>query len=221
MTQEQLSEDTPGDRLFPQFGQELYDMLGSEAEGLTDHQLDWQSDDWEWSKWSIRLQVSHMVSFIRNWLLIRWGDQLFPQGTAHLGQLADFPQSSSGPFLDESRSWSLSELMEEIDRAMKLAQHVLSGETVATLRLKEVSVPGTSEFWRMAGAAHSVGFNPDPNDPEKILLTLETTFRHLYYEYTTHMYNIQRLKRAQGLSAATQIPAEGYWVLPHWDQSEP
>ena len=54
MTQEQLSEDAPAARLFPQFGGELYDMLGSEVQGLTDQQLDWTSDTWEWSNWSIR-----------------------------------------------------------------------------------------------------------------------------------------------------------------------
>ena len=216
MTQEQLSEDTPAARLFPQFGPELYDMLGSEVEGLTDQQLDWHSDRWEWSKWNIRHQVRHMVSFIRNWLLNRWSDQLFPQGTAHLGHLSDFPQG-----LDESRFWSLTDLLEQIDTSMKLAQHVLSSETVGSMRLKEVSVPGANAFWRMAAPAHSVGFQPDPKDPELIRLTLETTFRHLYYEYTTHMYNIQRLKRAQGLSTTAQIPSEGYWVLPDWDRSEP
>jgi hypothetical protein len=81
-------------------------------------------------------------------------------------------------------------------------------------------VPGTSEFWRAAAPAHSVGFEPDPEDPERIRLTLETTFRHMYYEYITHMYNIQRLKRAQSLSTTAQIPSEGYWVLPDWDRSE-
>ena len=221
MTQEQLSEDAPAARLFPQFGPKLYDMLDSEVKGLTDQQLDWKSDRWDWSTWSIRLQVSHMVSFIRSWLLQRWGDQLFPQGTAHLGNLADFPRSSSGPFLDESRFWQIEDLLGQIDGSMKLAQHVLSSETVGSLRLKAVSVPGTSEFWRAAAPAHSVGFEPDPKDPELIRLTLETTFRHMYYEYITHMYNIQRLKRAQGISTTAQVPSEGYWVLSDWDRSEP
>ena len=166
-------------------------------------------------------QVSHMVTFVRNWLLNRWGDQLFPQGKAHLGRLADFSPSPAGSYLDESRFWSLTDLLEEIDVSMKLAQQVLSGETVGSMRLKEVSVPGTSEFWRMATSAHSVGLQPDPDDPDHIILTLETTFRHMYFEYITHMYNIQRLKRAQGLSTTVQIPSEGYWVLPHWNRSEP
>ncbi len=42
-----------------------------------------------------------------------------------------------------------------------------------------------------------------------------------YFEIITHVYNIQRLKRAQGLSPAVEVPKECYWVLPEWDRSEP
>ena len=52
-------------------------------------------------------------------------------------------------------------------------------------------------------------------------LTLEATFRHLYFEIITHLYNIQRLKRAQGLTTRVEIPYEGYWALPDWDRTEP
>jgi hypothetical protein len=43
------------------------------------------------------------------------------------------------------------------------------------------------------------------------------TGRHLYFEALTHLYNIQRLKRAQGLSALVALPRVGYYVLPGWD----
>jgi hypothetical protein len=45
----------------------------------------------------------------------------------------------------------------------------------------------------------------------------EGTVRHLYFEALTHLYNIQRLKRAQGLSACVDLPRVGYYVLPGWD----
>ena len=45
-------------------------------------------------------------------------------------------------------------------------------------------------------------------------MTLEATIRHVYFEETTHLYNIQRLKRAQGLPTVVDIPRVGYWVLP-------
>ena len=51
--------------------------------------------------------------------------------------------------------------------------------------------------------------------------TLEATFRHMYFEETTHLYNIQRLKRAQGLPTVVEVPRVGYWVLDGWDRSEP
>ena len=43
----------------------------------------------------------------------------------------------------------------------------------------------------------------------------------MYFEFVTHLYNIQRLKRAQGLTAVVKLPGVGYWVLPGWDRSEP
>ena len=42
----------------------------------------------------------------------------------------------------------------------------------------------------------------------------------MYFEEVTHLYNIQRLKRAQGLQAVVEVPKAGYWVLEGWDTSE-
>jgi hypothetical protein len=65
--------------------------------------------------------------------------------------------------------------------------------------------------------AHPHGFAPSPTDPARWILSLEGTARHLYFEATTHLYNIQRLKRAQGLSVCVNLPRIGYYVLPGWD----
>jgi hypothetical protein len=51
-------------------------------------------------------------------------------------------------------------------------------------------------------------------------LTLEATFRHMYFEHTTHLYNIQRIKRALGEPAIVRLPVEGYHTLEEWDRSE-
>ena len=226
MANEPLPDDAPATELFPQYERGLHRMLADEVEGLTDEQLDWRSDRWEWSKWSIRRQVSHMATFVRRFLLHRWADQLFPHGTSHLGALAaDFSPSPSGSWLEESRFWELPVLLEQIDISMRLAHHVLSGETAGSMRRKELSLevpgPAVMEFWRLGTTAHPTGLRQDPSNPASICLTLEATFRHLYYEFITHMYNIQRLKRAQGLATTVEIPSEGYWVLPQWDRSEP
>jgi hypothetical protein len=53
------------------------------------------------------------------------------------------------------------------------------------------------------------------------VMTIEAILRHIYFEETTHLYNIQRLKRAQGLTSIVAVPRVGYWVLDGWDRSEP
>ena len=74
---DQISDGTMGIELFPEFNT-LYDLLAPEVQGLTDEQLDWTSDEYDWAEWSIRNQISHMSSLIYRWLISRWGDVLFP-----------------------------------------------------------------------------------------------------------------------------------------------
>ena len=50
---------------------------------------------------------------------------------------------------------------------------------------------------------------------------VKTIFRHRYFEHITHLYNIQRIKLAQGLTTETEVPMEGYMALPGWDLSKP
>ena len=221
MAQVNPKENDPGTGLFPQYGPEMYAMVASEVEGLTDEQLDWNSDRWEWSKWSIRRQVSHMPSFVKSWLLLRWGGQLFPNGTSHLGEMGEYDRSTAGAWLNEERFWDLSDLLEQWDGSIDLARVVLDAETVGSMRSKRVSAPGASDFWRLAVPAHPSGVSYDPDDPDSIILTLEGTFRHMYYEFTTHLHNVLRLKRAQGLPTMVDVPREGYWVMSTWDRSEP
>ena len=216
-----IRDDAQGIDLFPQFGPDMYAMVASEVEGLTDEQLDWTSDRWEWSKWSIRRQVSHMTSFVKGWLLQRWGAQLFPNGATHLGEMAEFDRSTEGSWLNEDRFWDIAVLLEQWDTSIDLSLHVLEAETVGSMRGKRVTVPGASDFWRLAVAAHDTGVRYDTEDSSYIVLTLEGTFRHIYYEFTTHLHNVLRLKRAQGLPTTVDAPREGYWVMSTWDRSEP
>ena len=51
-------------------------------------------------------------------------------------------------------------------------------------------------------------------------MNLEAMFRHIYFEETTHLFNIQRIKRAQGLATVSEIPKVGYWAVDGWDVSE-
>ncbi|GIX47769.1 MAG: hypothetical protein KatS3mg131_1980 [Candidatus Tectimicrobiota bacterium] len=74
--------------------------------------------------------------------------------------------------------------------------------------------------WQLMIQAHPHGVTP-AEAPGELVMTLEATFRHMYFEEVTHLYNIQRLKRAQGLSPVVAVPRVGYWVLEGWDRSEP
>jgi hypothetical protein len=220
MVEQQLSDDAPATALFPQYESELYQMMAGEVEGLTDEQLDFESDRWEWSKWSIRRNLSHLASGDFRWLVVRWGDQLFPGGPPDIEDLGSIINSPFDRRLDETRYWAVADILEKLREGLDLSRSILSRETVASIREKEIPNPRAG-LWASFSDAHPRGVRPDPDNQGQVLISLEATFRHRYYEYITHLYNIQRLKRAQGLPARVQIPFEGYWALPGWDRSEP
>lgn len=215
--------DSPATVLFPQFESKLYGMVATEVEGLSDPQIDWMSERWGWSKWNIRRQVSHIANVVPGWLLTRWGERLFPTGLSELGTLAEYPPRSPSVawWLDETAHWDLPFILSKVGQGMRLAQYVLDRETVESARRLEIPRPDTPPHWRRFVIAHPSGVRWDDSNPQLSYVTLEATFRHLYFETTTHLYNIQRLKRAQGLVPRAEIPYVGYWALPDWDRSEP
>lgn len=223
MTQHSISEDAPGGVLFPEYTT-LLDLISREVQGLSDEQLDWESDRWEWSKWSIRRQLSHMSSLIYSWLLRRWGDTLFPDGghgvddvTAHV----EMTDRYWGQAATQSRAYpELAMILDALSGGIDLAQLVLAERSVGFLRSHTLVLTGNRgpqqvlmEKAHLSGITHT--------DEQTTQRTLEWTMRHIYFEETTHLYNIQRLKRAQGLSAVVEVPKVGYWVVEGWDRSEP
>ena len=218
MNNSTMQDDAPGTQLFPQFEDEIYDMIAGEIEGLTDEQLDFDSDRWGWSAWSIRRNVSHMASGDFRWLLQRWGERLFPDGVPHVDDLDSILSAEFDRRLDENVYWRIEDILAVLRRALDLSWSVLSRQTVASMRAQELPVNVGGLPW---AEVHPNGVRVDPTDPTKADVTLEATFRHRYFEYVTHLYNIQRLKRAQGLTARVTIPFEGYWAAKGWDRSEP
>ena len=212
--------NAPGTDLFPQFGDQLYDMISSEVQGLTDAQLDFESDRWEWAGWSIRRNLSHMASGDFRWFWTRWGQDLFPGGLADSGEIEVILDSPYDRRLDETKYWTVDEILAVLRRALEFARSILSNETVSSMRSKEIE-SANSDLWSGIREAGYSGIRPDPGDSGKIYITLEATFRHRYFEHITHLYNIQRLKRAQGLPVVVDIPMEGYLALPSWDLSQP
>ena len=110
-------------------------------------------------------------------------------------------------------------ILNELHSGIDLARRVMSERSVGFLRSHEIPHQRSPQ-WVLMHKAHPTGITPAA-DSEDGSINLEATLRHMYFEETTHLYNIQRLKRAQGLQATVRVPEVGYWVLEGWDRSEP
>ena len=220
MSANDLPDNAPATSLFPQFSDQLYQVISLEVQDLTDAQLDFESERWEWSKWSIRRNLSHMASGDFRWFWERWGEELFPEGLANSQEIEALLDSPYDRRLDESKYWALDDILGTLRKGLDFAWSVLSSETVGSMHRKEIE-SNDSDLWSGIRQANYNGIRLKPNHPGRIYISLEATFRHRYFEHITHLYNIQRLKRAQGLAPVADIPTEGYLALPTWDLSQP
>jgi hypothetical protein len=214
MSTDEIADESPATLVFPLFESEMYRMAASEVEGLSEEQLDFQSDRWGWSGWSIRRNLSHMASGNFRWFWQRWGLQLFPGG-APAGvpspeESKAMTQSAYDRRMDEDLYWDIGVILEKLREGIALGQAILSNETAGSLRTKQLQFSDDGD-----------GLTRDTAIPTKIWFSLETIFRHRYYEHITHLYNIQRIKLAQGLATKAEVPIEGYMSLPGWDLSKP
>ena len=182
MTLPDLAQDTPATTLFPQFESEIYHMIATEIEGLTEEQLDFESDQWEWSKWSIRRNLSHMASGDVRWLVLRWGEQLFPNGPPDIDDLDGMVNSSYDRRLDEEKYWAVPDILAKLREGLALSQSVLAQETVSSLQSKEIQVPKDGARLQFS-QAHPRGMRVNPEDSSQAFMSLEATFRHRYFEY--------------------------------------
>ena len=220
MADPQLPDNAPATALFPQFESELYNMIAAEVGNLSDQHLDFTSDRWEWGKWSIRRNLSHIASGDFRWLLVRWGSGLFPQGLPGGKDIDSLIAPVKEAQLDDTLYRNVEDILGKLKEGIELVHWMLTKETVGSIRNKEIDLPNTGNWPRFA-QAHPRGIRQDPSDPAMSYMSLEATIRHRYYEHTTHLYNMQRLKRAQGLTTVVEVPFEGYWAMADWDRSEP
>jgi hypothetical protein len=187
--------------------------------GLTEEQLNWTSNRFEWAEWSISRQTSHMASMLYRWMLLRWGDQLFPEGTGlDDSQITALAASDTDRALDENLFKRIQDITGALNDGLALAQESLDSYTVDQMRNMTIKAE-QGPHWDLMINAHPTGIDRNMETGISIL-TMEGTFRHMYFELITHLFNIQRLKRAQGLEAATDIPRVGYYMLDGWDVSE-
>ena len=217
MNAERIPDDAPASALFPEF-ETLYDLIAPEVEGLTDEQLDWTSDEWAWAEWSIRRQMSHMASLLFRWMVVRWVDTTFPNGDHGVEDVENVAVSANDRALDVSYH-DMAVILGKLREGIDLAQSVLAERTAGFLRSSTLVTEYNPER-ALVVSAHPYGITLDAEAGTETT-TLEATFRHMYFEETTHLYNIQRLKRAQGLPTVVEVPRVGYWMLEGWDRSEP
>lgn len=224
MLSSEIPADSPASLLFPQFKSELYLGAASEVEGLNEDQLNFESDRWGWSGWSIRRQLSHMASGNFRWFWARWGLQMFPNGVPpgvpDPEETKALTESKYDRRMDEDLYWEVDVLLGKLRQGIGIGQAILSNETVESMRSKEFEFTDHGA-WPWFYDIHGSGLRRDTEIPTKIWFSLETIFNHRYYEHITHLYNIQRIKLAQGLSIVAEVPIKGYLALPGWDLSTP
>lgn len=203
--------------LFPNFWR-LDSLVRGEMSGISDANLDWTSDEFGWAGWSMRQQTSHMASLTFRWLCIRWGETLFPNGgPISEKELQVLSSQDHDRRLDERVYFDIDEILSVVDRAVELARDVLKSHTVSEGRSLAIARNATDQ-WATMAKAHPSGVTV--NDDGSGSLSLEATFRHIYFEHITHLFNIQRIKRALELPVIVKLPQAGYHTLPDWDLSE-
>ena len=139
MSIERIPDDAPASALFPEF-ETLYDLIAPEVEGLTDEQLDWTSDKWEWAHWSIRRQTSHMASLLYRWLVVRWVDTVYPDGDHGVEDVEGVAVSANDRALDV-RYHDMDVILGKLREGIELAQSVLAQRTAGFLRSNTLVTP--------------------------------------------------------------------------------
>ena len=204
----------------PEFESHLYSLISAEIRDLSDNELDFESPKWEWSKWSIRRNLSHVASGDFRWFYGRWGHDRLGDSIPQIRDIDDILASDHDRRLDESRYWEIGTILGKIRQGLGVSESILTKELPSSLLNKELVLDNNAQM-TLFSAAHPRGFFIDTSDKTRVHITLEATLRHRYFEYITHIFNIQRLKLAQGLPCQTTLPQVGYWMLPQWDRSRP
>ena len=142
----------------------------------------------------------------------------FPNGEHGVEDVEGLAASPDDRRMDETRYYELPVILTKLSEGMDLARRVLRERSVGFLRAHSVTVT-LNESWGLMIKAHPTAVTPT-EDSSTVTMLMEGSIRHVYFEEITHLFNIQRLKRAQGLSTISELPRVGYWTLDGWDTSE-
>lgn len=222
-----LDLSAPGQTLFPEYPK-VHSMYAEELQGLSPAALDRMRPEKGWGHWSIRNQASHVASLPYRWLLLRWGAALFGENPPRDPALAD--SGGAERMLDPKRFPELEDTLAAMKDSFEMAWDILGGETLASLREKEIPQrtpkdqrrpPQNESLWEwrknVIMKTHETGIRMDAADPEVFHFTLEWTFRHILWEAYAHLKTVQMHKTAEGLPLRVQIPEVGYIKTLRWE----
>ena len=137
-----------GSEVFPEFD-DLFELIRSEISGLSNQQLDYTSDEWDWSTWSIRIQLSHMASLIPRWIIVRLGHILYPNNDHGYTDINPIASSNYDRRLDDDKYWEIQEIMSALEKAINLVKDVLNKTSIEVLQNNKVQ-RDPSPQWRLS-----------------------------------------------------------------------
>ena len=162
-----------------------------------------------------------MASVPLRWLISRWGDQLYGGDVPMTAErYATFNSADHDRRLDDRVFWDIEDILGALEEALVIARRVLIETTVAQARSMVVQRSLTSQ-WGLMSTAHPDGISKNSETGEMTGMDLVATFRHIQFEFFTHMFNIQRSKMALGIMPVVRLPDAGYHTVEGWDSELP
>ncbi|HJP27492.1 MAG TPA: hypothetical protein QF694_01610 [Dehalococcoidia bacterium] len=206
--------------LFPDFWR-IDSLVRAEVIELPDEVLDWSSDRWGWSGWSIRQQASHMASVPLRWLIGRWGEHLFGDSPpVSKERYALLNSEEHDRRLDDRKFWAIADILGALDEVISISRQVLIATTVERARSIVVQ-RAMHDQWELMRSVHPDGIHQHPETGEFSGMDLVATFRHIQNEFYTHLFNVQREKIALGCDPMVKLPDAGYHTAKGWDSDLP
>jgi hypothetical protein len=122
--------------------------------------------------------------------------------------------------LDVDVFWALPDLLDKVDLGVNWLDRVVREHGIERLRDEVASVRGT-DFWRYVIQVLPRGASLDAERAGFIRYDLEGSLWMVFYEMSSHVRTIQRIKTHQGLPIAVDLPRFGYLRLPeYWGETD-